>query len=336
MENFCFEKIYSRLGDDESRFLFEKRLMYSLIGDMERMINEICSSKPFLKQLQDGQKRYFIFGSGTNAFLTIRKFPDIPWQAFIDNNPSRIGKTDVLPIISFSDFMSDCENAIVFTASSIYGLEMKQQLMKHGFPEESILGDGIEYFDLPHFQPQRNELFIDAGGWDGYTTKNFFAWLNRNGGEKGRSIIFEPHPKQFKICQENHLKWGSENIEVINKGLWLKSEMLRFSKQEMGSCISTEGEEIIEVIGLDELLKDEKEPVTFIKMDIEGAELNALYGAEKTIREQKPKLAICIYHKPEDIWEIPTLLLDFVPEYRFYIRHYFFEERDTILYAMVD
>jgi hypothetical protein len=87
-------------------------------------------------------------------------------------------------------------------------------------------------------------------------------------------------------------------------------------------------------ISLDEYLKNEKEPVTFIKMDLEGAELNALKGAEQTIKEQKPKLAISIYHKPEDIWEIPNLLLELVPDYKFYIRHYTLIGAETVLYAL--
>jgi hypothetical protein len=69
-------------------------------------------------------------------------------------------------------------------------------------------------------------------------------------------------------------------------------------------------------------------------MDIEGAELNALKGAEQIIKRYKPKLAICIYHKPEDIWTIPNLLLEFVPDYQFYIRHYSLTCFETVLYAL--
>lgn len=76
------------------------------------------------------------------------------------------------------------------------------------------------------------------------------------------------------------------------------------------------------------------EKVTFIKMDIEGAEYNALLGCKKIIREQKPKLAICIYHKPEDIIEIPELILSINKEYQFYIRHYSTTWAETILYAL--
>lgn len=69
-------------------------------------------------------------------------------------------------------------------------------------------------------------------------------------------------------------------------------------------------------------------------MDIEGAEINALKGAEKTIKGYKPKLAICVYHKKEDIWEIPKLILSYVPEYKLYLRHYSPFKDETVLYCV--
>lgn len=76
------------------------------------------------------------------------------------------------------------------------------------------------------------------------------------------------------------------------------------------------------------------EKITFIKMDIEGAEYNALLGCKKIIKEQRPKLAICIYHKPEDIIQIPSLILSLNEEYIFYIRHYSTIWGETVLYAL--
>jgi len=76
------------------------------------------------------------------------------------------------------------------------------------------------------------------------------------------------------------------------------------------------------------------EPVTYIKMDIEGAELNALKGAANTIKKNKPRLAICVYHKPEDILEIPVFLSELVPSYQFYLRHHSQYYIETVLYAV--
>jgi hypothetical protein len=74
----------------------------------------------------------------------------------------------------------------------------------------------------------------------------------------------------------------------------------------------------------------------FIKMDIEGSELEALKGAKNTIKNQKPRLAISVYHKPEDIFEIPLYLKELVPAYKFYLRHdCLVNLTETVLYAML-
>ena len=69
-------------------------------------------------------------------------------------------------------------------------------------------------------------------------------------------------------------------------------------------------------------------------MDIEGAELEALKGARNTILKDKPDLAICVYHKNEDIIEIPRYILELDPEYELYLRHYDLAEYETVLYAV--
>ena len=78
-----------------------------------------------------------------------------------------------------------------------------------------------------------------------------------------------------------------------------------------------------------------EDKVTFIKLDIEGSELEALRGAEKIIRRDKPRLAISIYHKPQDYFEIPLYIKELVPEYKLYIRHHKFNKNDTVVYAIL-
>jgi len=313
---------------------------------MERAINQqsnisrsvIHDVNEQIIALQKTREKFFIFGAGIWGHSIVNAFPEVCWRAFIDNDNTKIGKQDVLPIISFQQFIENSKDAVVFISSPVYGNEMKQQIIKSGFSEDFIVppfflifGTQYQYFDIQYFKPQKNEFFIDAGGFDGGTTKEFFKWLG-DYEKDGKSIVFEPNPILYNDCKEK-LK-DCNNVKVVNKGLWHKEETLKFNKTGSSSCIDSEGEEAIEVINLDEYLKDEKESVTFIKMDIEGAELNALKGAEQTIKKYKPKLAICIYHKPEDVWEIPNLLLEFVPDYKFYIRHYGLSCFETVLYAL--
>lgn len=118
---------------------------------------------------------------------------------------------------------------------------------------------------------------------------------------------------------------------MIPKGLWSEKKELRLKSGGTGSVISDDGDMVINVDCIDHVIKEQ---VTFIKMDIEGAEYEALLGARKTILKYKPKLAICVYHKAEDIWKLPGLIHQFNPEYVFYFRHYSFADNETVLYAL--
>jgi hypothetical protein len=92
------------------------------------------------------------------------------------------------------------------------------------------------------------------------------------------------------------------------------------------------GEIRIETDSVDHVCEGEK--VTFIKMDIEGAELEALKGARNTICRHRPKLAICVYHRQEDLVTIPQYILSLHEDYRLYLRHYGDFCTETVLYAV--
>ena len=89
----------------------------------------------------------------------------------------------------------------------------------------------------------------------------------------------------------------------------------------------------INVLSIDDFMKDKEAP-TFIKMDIEGSETEALLGAKKIIKKYKPKLAISVYHNATDLWKIPLLIKSLNNDYKIYLRHYSNEIMDTICYAV--
>jgi len=96
------------------------------------------------KIMLETDKKIYLFGAGRASRAIIESLPDICWSAFIENNASKVGKHDILPIISFNEFIKQSENAIVLIASFLYGKEMKQQLISNGFNEDSI----IDYYKL--------------------------------------------------------------------------------------------------------------------------------------------------------------------------------------------
>lgn len=101
------------------------------------------------------------------------------------------------------------------------------------------------------------------------------------------------------------------------------------------SIICDDGEVSISAVTIDETIR-KGDKVTFIKMDVEGAELESLKGAKEIIIRDKPKLAISIYHKPEDMAAIPLYIKRLVPKYKFYIRHHSNGSSETVLYAIME
>lgn len=170
---------------------------------------------------------------------------------------------------------------------------------------------------------------MDVGGYHGETSQAF-ADITSN--QYKRIYVFEPNEKLANICRSSLA--NVRNCSIIQKGAWDSEETFRFVEAGEGSRIDKEADCVSEIrtISIDEVLAGET--ATYIKMDVEGAEINALRGAKQTITKYKPKLAISVYHKRDDIWEIPKLLLQYNPEYRFYLRVYSFSGNDTVLYAL--
>lgn len=187
--------------------------------------------------------------------------------------------------------------------------------------------DGTAYFNNILGLTER-EVFVDGGAFNGDTIDGF---LNYTKNQYERIYAFEPDPINYKLLTNKYC--NEKNILCKNSGLWSKATILNFKNQSNeGSKISKEGNYKISVNSIDNL-KDNK--ISFIKMDIEGAELEALQGAKETIKELKPKLAICIYHKYDDLWRIPFYIKNLVPEYKLYIRHHSLGGYDTVLYAKI-
>jgi FkbM family methyltransferase len=162
---------------------------------------------------------------------------------------------------------------------------------------------------------------------------NFKNWCK---GNYRKIYAFEPDLKNYNLCLLAQEKYEISNLVLINKGLWDCEETLYFEERaNQGSridCRESNATIQIDTISIDQMVVDEK--VTFIKLDVEGAELKALQGARNTIIKNHPKLAISIYHKDEDVITIPEYILSLSEEYRFYLRHYQLSANETILYAV--
>jgi FkbM family methyltransferase len=198
-----------------------------------------------------------------------------------------------------------------------------------------IYDEDYFYFNNEIFELHDDEVFVNVGALVGNCAQNFIETCKQKNVRYKQIINFEPDPINFAFLEKNMQPF--DGIENINAGLWNKKDTLRFSSPQDKSIgipglIDQNGEVEIDVYSLDELFPESG--VTYIKMDVEGAELKALEGAAETIKNNKPKLAISLYHKRDDIWQIPLLLNNLVAEYKFFIRHYSTTFTETVLYAL--
>lgn len=264
------------------------------------------------------------------------KFCGIAFHYFCDNAPSKVGKEKYgKRILSFMELMQKHTDAYIIIATDMYEKEILKQLQQGKFPEEQIIRFSYTqkkiYIDDDIVRPQKDEIYVDAGCYDGNSSLDFVQWAK---GDVKRIYAFEPDERNYKMCEENLNECLTE-VKLEKAGLWSEKSMLHFRNQHNASSgIDENGDIEVPVLSLDRVVGNDR--VTFIKMDIEGAELEALKGAAETIKSNKPRLAICLYHKPEDILEIPQYIKELVPEYKLYIRHYLPYHYDTILYAVID
>jgi len=177
------------------------------------------------------------------------------------------------------------------------------------------------------------EVFVDAGGYIGDTILEF---IDKVKGKYKKIYSFEPDGMLFSIISTLIAKQQLLNIELFPYGLYNSSgEMSFWNGSETGSSKITKiGTSKIRTEKLDDIIPEEVE-VSYIKMDIEGVEREALDGADTIIKKYYPKLAISIYHKADDLWEIPYQIMTNYPEYDIYIRHYReYEATETVCYAV--
>ncbi len=189
-----------------------------------------------------------------------------------------------------------------------------------------------QYFpkDIPQWlNPLR---FIDCGAYDGDTLRNMLKTNLLLEAFAG----FEPDQTNFvklaNFCQMKK-KNLPEEVSLFPCGVSRSTEQLRFSSgQGSGSHASTVGEDVIQCVALDEALPNFRP--NLIKMDIEGAENDALRGASRIIEEYHPGLAICVYHRPEHLWQIPLYIKEISGGASLYLRLHGYSAFDIVGYCI--
>lgn len=172
-----------------------------------------------------------------------------------------------------------------------------------------------DYFDRELVFCDEDEVFVDLGGYIGDT---FLSYI-KNYGTCKRYYCYEISKGNFeKICRLSN-KYPMLDCRLKGAGDKADVMYLHTGNHDSANHLEKSGLETVEVVAIDE---DITEPITFLKMDIEGAEQSALRGCEQHIKEDKPKLALSVYHNFEDIWKLAYMVEEWVPGYHFYLRYH--------------
>lgn len=218
-----------------------------------------------------------------------------------------------------------------------------------GYPIQMFCGTGACYTTFVHEQYRcetgngpiecgEGEIAVDAGGCYGDTALYFAHKV----GPRGRVASFEFLPINVSVFRRNL----ALNPDLASRIRLIESPVYSTTGEELFVIGNGPGTQVVQktsdpaafkvrTMKIDDLVASGDFPaIDFIKMDIEGAELEALKGSEKVLRRFKPKLAITVYHDFKDFWTIPQYLDSLGLGYRFYLRHFTIHAEETVLFAI--
>ncbi len=248
------------------------------------------------------------------------------WNNFFSHPKADIRKLfDIEKLALAANLLKDKKSAIVFADAVKFYTGHDHEMDDN--PEQ-----GHQYFpdDVP--LKQDFSCVIDCGAYTGDTIAQLYSTFGR----VNEIIAFEPDTENFqRLCQnigDNHKKICKQLL-LYPCGVWSQTKQMRFSNGlDAGSAINPYGESINQFVALDDIIFNVSP--TFVKMDVEGAEVDALKGAKGLICKAKPDLAICLYHKINHLWEITLLVHSWSLGYDFYIRQHDYT-MELVMYATV-
>ena len=216
------------------------------------------------------------------------------------------------------DLLSDDESKANFT--KIVNFRLSQDLSYlRGFED---LEDRQYFEDFLRLEPSR-EVFVDVGSYDGYTSACFIKQCPAY-----KSVhVFEPETSNMLAVKKRLAAYP--HVYYYPYGLSNRTQTLRFEAKGSASRISEHGDMTIRLERLDDVLT---ERFTYLKMDVEGAEMSAIEGAEQSIIRNYPRLAISAYHRFDDFWRILEKVLSYRDDYRIFLRHYTEGITETVMF----
>jgi FkbM family methyltransferase len=273
-----------------------------------------------------------------------REYPDAKWVATIHRTPFRgeileqletmgveqVSLYEFLParcdlppsqaIDTIDQLLTDNESVAEWNDQIAFRINPSNWVQR---PPRGIANVYFEDF----FTHRSDEHFVDGGACAGDTIHDFVSrWDSWH-----HVSAFEPDPSNYDSLLRTYR--GMPTVSTYNFAIGDYRKVLKFTALgDQTSHFCSKGNVSVQCVALDEMIFDT--PPTFVKFDIEGAELEGLWGARETIRKHSPVLAICAYHLGSHLWEIPLLIHAINPTYRLYLRRYLEATWELIYYAV--
>lgn len=292
-----------------------------------------CTSTIIANQLREmGFENVFDFNESVpvfpeiiDAFLSIVQWYSEDLSEMVD--PAKIEALSQL----FSDQKSHdvLKNIVDFRTHMTAETYQKNDTVTQYFPEDVDLFSHLK----------TGVRMVDCGAFIGDTLQQTVNYFEHQNHKIDYIALIEPDSKNLKPLQQNVKKYSHDiDLVVIPAGVWSDSQILEFDSNGSSSVVMDAGEvnanatEKVPVVSIDQVFYGMKP--NYIKMDIEGAEVNAIKGAEQVIRDFSPVLAICLYHRGSDLWEIPLAIHAMNPNYQYYLRVHGDMGLETVIYCV--
>jgi FkbM family methyltransferase len=254
------------------------------------------------------------------------KYPQrfLPYYAM--DLPDRVLE-DAAEIIAAYDLLADDRSRRLYVEQVRWRLHLDFECLSSPGPEP-------QYFPPDLYTWSAEEVFVDVGAFDGDTLRETVKLC---GTSFKRIVALEPDPLNYErlatttktLPQEVRGRVETHPVAVGDAPGRLCIDPLGLPSSATGS-----GNHEVDCFTLDGFLAKHELRPTFIKMDIEGAELGALHGSCETIRQQRPMLAICAYHLQNHLWKIPLYINEIASDYRIHYRSHNEEVWDFVCYAI--
>lgn len=305
INDFSLEKLFNNLPVIKSNYDFSSAAIINCVVegrtmDVQKLIeatNAVKSIDYFKLQFAfSGQLLPIDFLVNTNSVLSQRKEYDRLYTLLADDQ----SKQELEALINF---------------------RLNRDI---GFLDKFQFRIQEQYFE-PFVKLPPAPSFVDGGGFDGSTSLEFQKIYP----DYNKIFYFEPNEGSMSLSKQR-LFCSDARVEFFQKGLWSRNDTLCF-EDDLGSAskLSNQGKVFIETTSID---AEVKEKIDFIKLDIEGAETEALIGSSQLIKKYKPQMAVCVYHNQQHFIEVPNLILKYNSLYRIYLRHYTQGVFETVMY----